>query len=263
MPATKSTQRLGFIKIGEVAAVCGVSQRTLRYYEELGFLRPQRSDGRVRLYSGADVARVREIVGKVQNGESLGSIMLEESQRKPTRLTGPMPLRPLVQRSKERKADEVSTERSFKIGDIARRLQTTVRTVRYYEEEGIVAAPRSEGGTRLYSLDDYQALQTALTLTRLGLGLETVKRLACGRKSCRTGDQASKLMSDILAEVRAIVTGKLALYAELEKDIDRANLLVHQCHGCKNVPSRKGCPMCPMERNLDQSKLAQLIWDRS
>jgi DNA-binding transcriptional MerR regulator len=263
MATTKSTYRARFIKIGEMAAVCGVSQRTLRYYEELGLVTPQRSDGGVRLYSDTDVARVREIMRKVQNGESLGSIILAESQKKPSKLEEPAPLRPAVRRSTGREEEEVPTGRSFKIGDIAKRLQTTVRTIRYYEEEGIVATTRSEGGTRLYSLDDYQALQTSLTLTRLGLDLETVKRLACGRKACGTGDQASRLMSDVLEEVRAIVTEKAALYAELERDIDRASLLVHQCRGCKNSPSQKGCPTCPMERNLDQSKLAQLIWDRS
>ncbi len=261
MATTKSTYRTDFIKIGEMAAVCGVSQRTLRYYEELDLVTPQRSDGGVRLYSHADVARVREIMRKVRNGESLGSIILAESQKKPSKLEEPASLRSTVRRSKGQE-EEVPTGRSFKVGDIAKRLQTTVRTIRYYEEEGIVATSRSEGGTRLYSLGDYQALQTALTLTRLGLGLETVKRLAGGRKSCRTGDQASKLMWDILEEVRAIVTEKSALYAELEKDIERASLLVHQCRGCKNSPTQKGCPTCPMERNRDQSKLAQLIWDR-
>jgi DNA-binding transcriptional MerR regulator len=264
MAATRSTSRTDFIKIGEMATVCGVSQRTLRYYEELKLITPHRSDGGVRLYSSADVAKVREIMRRVQNGESLGSLILAQSQRKPSMLAEAARLRSAARRPKgEKGGEEVRTGRRFKIGDIAKRLQTTVRTLRYYEEEGIVAASRSEGGTRLYSLDDYHALQTTLTLTRLGLGLETVKRLACARKSCRTGDEASSLMSDILGEVREIVAEKLALYAELEKDIDRADLLVQQCRGCRNTPTRKGCPACPMERNLDRSKLARLIWDRS
>jgi DNA-binding transcriptional MerR regulator len=270
MATTKSTSRTGFIRIGEMATVCGVSRRTLRYYEELGLVTPQRSDGGVRLYSNADVARVHKIVRKVRNGGSLGSIILAESQENPSKLKGPRPLRLTVRRSKGgevgskgREVEGVPTGHSFKVGDIAKRLRATVRTIRYYEEKGILATTRSQGGTRLYSLDDFQALQTALTLTRLGLGLEMVERLACGRKSCRTGDQASRLMSETIREVRVIVTEKLALFAELDKDIDRVSLLVHQCQGCKNPPTKKGCPGCPMERNRDQSRLAQFIWDRS
>src|SRR5260370_29225582 len=154
MATTKRTYRTDFIKIGEMADFCGVSQRTLRYYEELDLVTPQRSDGGVRLYSHADVARVREIMRKVRNGESLGSIILAESQKKPSKLEEPAPLRLTVRRSKGQEEEEVPTGRSFKVGDIAKRLQTTVRTIRYYEEEGIVATTRSEGdrkSTRLNS----------------------------------------------------------------------------------------------------------------
>lgn len=49
-------------RIGEVAARCGVSTRTLRYYEELGLLAPSaRSVGGARRYSEQDEARVLRI----------------------------------------------------------------------------------------------------------------------------------------------------------------------------------------------------------
>jgi len=49
-------------RIGEVARQTGVSTRTLRYYEELGLLRPSgHSPGGARRYSGDDVARVKRI----------------------------------------------------------------------------------------------------------------------------------------------------------------------------------------------------------
>jgi MerR family transcriptional regulator, heat shock protein HspR len=35
--------------------------QTLRYYERAGLLRPSRSRGRIRLYSVADIARLRQI----------------------------------------------------------------------------------------------------------------------------------------------------------------------------------------------------------
>ena len=48
--------------IGAVAAATGVSERTLRYYEELGLLRPSaHRAGGSRLYADADVERVRRI----------------------------------------------------------------------------------------------------------------------------------------------------------------------------------------------------------
>jgi DNA-binding transcriptional MerR regulator len=51
-----------YLQIGEVAERTGVTQRTLRFYEEKGLLRPPgRMDGGFRLYSEEDVRRVEQI----------------------------------------------------------------------------------------------------------------------------------------------------------------------------------------------------------
>ena len=50
------------LQIGEVADRTGVTQRTLRFYEERGLLKaPTRMDGGFRLYSEDDVGRVEQI----------------------------------------------------------------------------------------------------------------------------------------------------------------------------------------------------------
>jgi MerR family transcriptional regulator, repressor of the yfmOP operon len=50
------------LQIGEVAERTGVTQRTLRFYEERGLLKPpSRMDGGFRLYSENDVGRVEQI----------------------------------------------------------------------------------------------------------------------------------------------------------------------------------------------------------
>jgi len=51
-----------YLQIGEVAERTGVTQRTLRFYEEKGLLKPpSRMDGGFRLYSEEDVERVEQI----------------------------------------------------------------------------------------------------------------------------------------------------------------------------------------------------------
>jgi DNA-binding transcriptional MerR regulator len=51
-------------KIGEVADDVGITQRTIRYYEELGLLGADRArlKGSHRLFTEADIARLRELV---------------------------------------------------------------------------------------------------------------------------------------------------------------------------------------------------------
>ena len=51
-----------YLQIGEVAERTGVTQRTLRFYEEKGLLKPPtRMEGGFRLYSEADIQRVEHI----------------------------------------------------------------------------------------------------------------------------------------------------------------------------------------------------------
>src|SRR6266571_4233831 len=47
--------------ISVAARMVGMHAQSLRHYERLGLIRPSRSQGRVRLYSAADVARLRQI----------------------------------------------------------------------------------------------------------------------------------------------------------------------------------------------------------
>ena len=57
-----TSQDQAYLQIGEVAERTGVTQRTLRFYEERGLLKPpSRLDGGFRLYSEDDVRRVEQI----------------------------------------------------------------------------------------------------------------------------------------------------------------------------------------------------------
>lgn len=47
--------------IREVAEEFGVTTRTIRYYEELGMLKPERTDSNKRLFSNAEIAKLKLI----------------------------------------------------------------------------------------------------------------------------------------------------------------------------------------------------------
>lgn len=69
----------------------------------------------------------------------------------------------------------------MRIGDVARLAGTTPRTIRYYEEIGLLPAPgdRERGAHRTYSEADVERLVDLLRLKDLlGLSLEELKQLA-------------------------------------------------------------------------------------
>lgn len=60
--------------ITEVAESFGVSTRTIRYYEEIGLLAPDRSEGNQRLFSNAELAKLKLIFRGKRYGFSLEDI---------------------------------------------------------------------------------------------------------------------------------------------------------------------------------------------
>ncbi len=66
----------------------------------------------------------------------------------------------------------------MQIGQVAERTGLSLRTIRFYEENGLVIpTARSEGGFRLYSADDVARLQVIKRMKPLGFSLEEMREL--------------------------------------------------------------------------------------
>src|ERR687888_2631007 len=71
-------------------------------------------------------------------------------------------------------------ERRYRIGEVAELVGTTPRTIRYYEEVGLLAAPpaHEKGRHRTYDDADVRRLQELIRLRDLlGVSLDELKRL--------------------------------------------------------------------------------------
>ncbi|RBY88751.1 MerR family transcriptional regulator [Blastococcus sp. TF02A-26] len=68
--------------------------------------------------------------------------------------------------------------RLVQIGPVAERTGLSLRTIRFYEESGLVVpSARSEGGFRLYSDDDVARLEVIKRMKPLGFALEEMREL--------------------------------------------------------------------------------------
>jgi MerR family transcriptional regulator, repressor of the yfmOP operon len=100
-----------------------------------------------------------------------------------------------------------TAERGYRIGEVAERVGITARTIRYYEELGLLGtlADRSKGRHRLYSEADVRRLAELLRLRDLlGLSLEELTALA------ETGQE------------RAVLRDR---WADTESDEERARIV--------------------------------------
>ncbi|MFG2375569.1 MerR family transcriptional regulator [Streptomyces sp. NPDC048504] len=67
------------------------------------------------------------------------------------------------------------------IGELARSTGLTVRTIRYWSDEGVLTpVTRSAGGYRLYDAECVARLELIRTLRELGLGLDAVRKVLAG-----------------------------------------------------------------------------------
>jgi DNA-binding transcriptional MerR regulator len=97
------------------------------------------------------------------------------------------------------------------IGQLAKAAGVSSRTIRYYEQLGILPEPRrSPGGTRKYPQEYGGYIAAALALKDLGFRLEEVKplaRLAAGRSvSQGQRDAAARLVEDKIEALARQVT---------------------------------------------------------
>lgn len=108
-------------------------------------------------------------------------------------------------------------DEQLSIGELAALAAVSTRTIRYYEELGILPAPpRTSGGTRRYPRAYVFYLQGAKVLKQLGFGLEEIAELG---QFALVGTSAS-------ARTRAILQQKQTELSRQIRVLDRLHELV-------------------------------------
>jgi DNA-binding transcriptional MerR regulator len=122
-----------------------------------------------------------------------------------------------------------ATATALRIGEVARLVGTTPRTIRYYEEIGLLpaGAEREAGRHRLYGEREVQRLRDALRLKELlGVSLDELKELleaeearAALRDEWRHGEPGTARRREILSESSRLLDRQLELVRRRREDI--------------------------------------------
>jgi MerR family Zn(II)-responsive transcriptional regulator of zntA len=114
-------------------------------------------------------------------------------------------------------------EQVLTTGDLARATGETVRTVRFYEEQGILRpATISEGGHRRYDGDALERLQLILDFRELGLSIHDIRTLLAMREGCRTASEFRSLLRDRLPIHVARARDRIERLRRLEAELRQA-----------------------------------------
>jgi len=98
----------------------------------------------------------------------------------------------------------------FTIGELARATGLTVRTIRYWSDEGVLPpVDRSSGGYRLYDAASVARLELIRTLRELGLGLDDVRAVLAGEAS--VAEVADAHVAALDAQIRSLKVTRAVL----------------------------------------------------
>ena len=121
--------------------------------------------------------------------------------------------------------------RELRIGEVAKRAGVTPRTIRYYEEIGLLPPVdgRDPGSHRLYGERDVERLEELLQLKEvLGVTLEELRELATAeearaalRREWHEGEAGAGRRREILAEALGHLDAQLALVRGRRDEIER------------------------------------------
>lgn len=153
------------------------------------------------------------------------------------------------------------SEEYLKIGEVAERLNITLRTIRYYEEEHLLEPHRTSGGTRLYTQQHLARLKAIIHLTENGFSLSVIRLIGNTREGCSTGKSSSKKISSIIDNSIESIEEKINNLTNLKTELAAAKKQIKKCSACKNEPSSQGCPSCPINKKLDKIEILNLVWE--
>lgn len=106
------------------------------------------------------------------------------------------------------------------IGEVADRLGLSLRTIRHYDEEGLVTpSARTDGGFRLYSEEDIERLALIKRMKPLGFSLGEMRELLAARDRLASTDGAAE---DALDRLSRFATDAKEKCAGLRRQLEMA-----------------------------------------
>ena len=141
----------------------------------------------------------------------------------------------------------------MQIGDLAERAGVSTRTIRYYEELGILGPEeRSSGGFRRYCDDQLRRLQMIQGLKCLGFELEQIRQLFTLRNDAETGGELAHQMTAILQGQQEAIDAKIQQYVELRERTARGITVLQDCQSCDVRVTERDCHNCEVYQRHEE-----------
>jgi DNA-binding transcriptional MerR regulator len=148
-------------------------------------------------------------------------------------------------------------------GEMARLSSTTLRTVRFYEAEGLISAQaREDGCQRRFPQSELTKLQTIADLREAGLSLQEIKDLVelKQKSGCVTAPDAAQRMSAAIAERLADIEKRACALERVRRELVAMTLALETCKECTKPAFPTNCRECKESSVKDADRPNVLLW---
>lgn len=146
-------------------------------------------------------------------------------------------------------------------GDMARLSKTTLRTVRFYEQEGLISSQaREDGCHRKFPRSELRKLQMITDLREAGLSLQDIKTLISLKRKCDTPQTAACQMSEALGRCIQELQQRIDTLARLRSELTSTIATIRSCKDCREPRFPAGCSDCDVTNQPDSSRTTELLW---
>jgi MerR family copper efflux transcriptional regulator len=139
-------------------------------------------------------------------------------------------------------------KKPMKIGQLARKTGKTVRALHLYEELGLLAPERSEGGFRLYGPDELARVYWISKLQDMGFKLSQIRGLLDAVGASGSAPEAMQGVRELFQSKLRDTREQIQKLLQLERDIAESLSYLEACRGCGET-STKACVECGEERH--------------
>jgi DNA-binding transcriptional MerR regulator len=122
--------------------------------------------------------------------------------------------------------DRPGRDRTYSITDLCREFNVTPRTLRFYEQKGLLS-PARRGWTRLFSYRDRARLQLILRGKRFGMSLAEIREIVDMYDGAASSERRQLAM--LLARLDNIAADLRARQSALQRTLDEVNEVAARC----------------------------------
>ncbi|MEO0324858.1 MAG: MerR family transcriptional regulator [Myxococcota bacterium] len=146
-------------------------------------------------------------------------------------------------------------------GDMARLSESTLRTVRFYEAEGLLQpVRRSDAGRRLFSRQQLTRLRFILDLREAGLSLQAIKDVLAAKESAAGPHEAAqRLQEQVDAQLEAIAA-RMARLRRLRGELAATRATLDECRGCVAEDFPRACEGCELMKDEALPRAMRVLW---